>query len=176
METIKFLTFAALAATLLFQTPITRADDQGKKGDDHGQRGGDNERGDRDHRDAQNTFTKWIVDFTPTLPGVIADMAGVVGGDVGGGTFTGEVLSMITVGAVTTIEAVYHFHGSKHSFNARVHVEQTGLNGVIVGIVTDGWLKGQAVEGEYLQINGCANGITGACYQGTLEIEEDSND
>ena len=50
MKIINKLTFAALAtgaalaATLLFQPSITRADD-------HGQRGGDNERGDRHDRD-----------------------------------------------------------------------------------------------------------------------------
>lgn len=38
MKTIKILTFAALAVTLLFQTPITRADDRGQWGDDN-QRG-----------------------------------------------------------------------------------------------------------------------------------------
>ena len=37
MNIIKNLTFAALAATLLCQTSITRADDHGQKGDDHGQ-------------------------------------------------------------------------------------------------------------------------------------------
>ena len=39
-------------------------------------------------------------------------MAGVVGGDVGTGTFTGEVLSFVQVGNVATIHAVYRFHGS----------------------------------------------------------------
>jgi hypothetical protein len=44
MKIIKNLTLAATAAALLFQTSITRADD------DHDRRGDDNERGDRDRR------------------------------------------------------------------------------------------------------------------------------
>src|SRR5664279_1632324 len=162
MKTIKkctFLTLAALAVTLLFQTSITRADDHGKKGD----------------RDAKVTFTKWITAI-PYQPGLIANMAGVVGGDVGDGVFTGEVLKMETdvVTGVTEIVAFYHFNGPKHSFTALNHIVQTGLDAVITGVVTDGWLKGHAVEGKYTQF-ACDKGITGACYQGTLEIEGDSN-
>jgi hypothetical protein len=137
--------------------------------DDHGQKG------DRDHRDAKATFTKWVTAF-PNQPGLIANMAGVVGGDVGDGVFTGEVLKMETdvVTGVTEIVAFYHFNGLKHSFSALVHVQQTGLKAVIIGVVTDGWLKGRAVEGKYTQF-ACDKGITGACFEGTLEIERDSN-
>src|SRR6185369_1748079 len=63
MKTINTLTFAALAATLLFQTPIARADNNGA---------------------ATINFTKWVTALNPR-PGVLADMAGIiVGGDVGG--------------------------------------------------------------------------------------------
>jgi hypothetical protein len=150
---------AALAVTVLFQTSITRADDHGKKG----------------NRDAQVSFTKWVTAF-PNQPGLIANMAGVVGGDVGDGVFTGEVLKMETdvVTGVTEIVAFYHFNGPKHSFTALNNIVQTGLKAVITGVVTDGWLKGHAVEGEFTQF-ACDKGITGACYQGTLEIEGDSN-
>jgi hypothetical protein len=154
MNIIKNLTFAALAATLLFQTSTTQADD-------HGQRGN------QDHRDAKSTFTKWVTSWP--------NMAGIVGGAVGDGVFTGEVL-LYSPGDVTKIEALYHFTGPKHSFTALVHVEQTGLKAVIIGVVTDGWLKGHAVEGEYTQITLEHDGITTAAYQGTLEIERDSND
>jgi hypothetical protein len=172
MKIFKTLTFAALAAlavALFFQTTITRAGD-------HGQRGDNNERGDRDHRDAKATFTKWITAF-PNQPGLIATMAGVVGGNVGEGLFTGEVLKMSTdnVTGVTEIVAFYHFNGPNHSFTALVHVEQTGLKAVIIGVVTDGWLKGHAVEGEYTQITLVHDGITSDAYQGTLEIQGDSN-
>ncbi len=164
MNKIKILTFAtlaALAATLLFQTSITRAGDNGKR-DEHGQQ-------------AKATFTKWITDF-PLCPGVFANMAGVVGGDVGDGSFTGEIL-LRTPGPVTTkIEALYHFKGSEHSFTALVHVESTGGKAVIIGVVTDGWLKGHAVEGEFTTITCDHVGPSPACFEGTLAISRDSRD
>jgi hypothetical protein len=129
--------------------------------------------GGRDHRNAENTFTKWRT--TVGVAPVIVNMAGVVGGDVGTGTFAGEVLSLTVVGTTKTIDAAYHFTGSIHSFNASVHVVQTGLtNGstaVITGRVTDGWRKDNLVEGEYTQVT-CeqAPGVFGTCFQGTLDI------
>ena len=112
---------------------------------------------------AENTFTKWITTF-PT-------MAGVVGGDVGKGIYAGEVLKM-TPGSTTVIEALYHFNGSKHAFTALVHVEQTGLKAVIIGVVTSGWLKGHKVTGEYTQTT-CAQAPAPdhTCYRGTLDTE-----
>jgi len=120
--------------------------------------------GGRDHRNAENTFTKWVTSASGT-------MAGIVGGDVGDGTYAGQVLSMVTVGATTTIHATYGFNGSRHSFEADVQVVQTGLNAVITGSVTEGWLKGNQVEGEYTQIP-CSNGVEDPqrCYSGTLDI------
>ena len=169
MNIIKNLTFAALAATLLCQTSITRADD-------HGQRG------DRDQRDATVNFTKWVTGF-PNLPGLIATMEGVVGGgDAGVGTFAGEVLKWDTSGDVIEIVAFYHLTGSKHSFSAIVHVLQpkTSTQGVITGVVTDGWLKGHAVKGDYTQINAGPNPYGNALplpyFVVTLEIDRDSND
>ena len=116
-----------------------------------------------DHERAENTFTKWIT--TPPA------MAGVVGGDVGAGSYAGEILKY-TPATTTVIEALYHFNGSKHSFTALVHVEQTGLKAVIIGVVTEGWLKGNMVQGEYTQIT-CVqapSSTSGTCFQGTLDI------
>ncbi len=109
---------------------------------------------------AENTFTKWITTFPA--------MAGVVGGDVGAGTYAGEILKY-TPGNTTVIEALYHFNGSRHSFTALVHVEQTGLKAVITGVVTAGWLKGHPVEGRYTQIT-CTQAPNGTCFQGSLDI------
>jgi len=164
-------TLAALAVALLFQTPTTRAGDNGQRGDDNERRG-------RDHRGANVTFTKWIVAF-PNMPGLIANMAGVVGGDVGEGLFTGEILLRVpgTVNnPVTRIVALYHFTGPKHSFTALVHVESTAVNAVILGVVTDGWLKGHALAGEYTVITCDHVGPSPSCFQGTLEIAKDSKD
>jgi hypothetical protein len=116
--------------------------------------------GGRDSRNAENTFTKYISAYPA--------MAGVVGGDVGKGTYAGEILKY-TPGTTTVIEALYHFNGSKHSFTALVHVEQTGLKAVISGVVTEGWLKGNPVKGKYTQIT-CSQAPDNTCYQGTLDI------
>ena len=71
-------------------------------------------------------------------------MAGVVGGDVGRGTFTGEVFSIDGTGQPgdpTFIHAHYHFNGRFHSFTADVHVTQILNKAVIIGVVsrTGGW-------------------------------------
>jgi hypothetical protein len=50
------------------------------------------------------TFLKWIPDFS-------GSMAGVVSGDVGGGTFVGETLGFSQTDAIATIEALYHING-----------------------------------------------------------------
>jgi hypothetical protein len=90
-------------------------------------------------------FTKWITDYP--------NMVGVVGGDVGTGTFTGEVLNISTAGYVSSIEALYHFNGKIHSFTAHVFVTENATPGVgtavETGSITEGWLKGANVTGEY---------------------------
>ena len=151
MKLIKQLTLAALAATLFFQTPIARADNHGA---------------------ATINFTKWVTALAPRL-GVLADMAGIIGGgDVGDGTFTGEVLLNEPTATGRHIVADYHLYGSKHSFTTRVDVVQTGsgpgAHAVIAGVVTDGWLKGHAVNGAYTIIPPC--GGTANCIEVTLDI------
>ena len=42
-------------------------------------------------RNAENTFTKWVLNSIP-VPPVLADMAGVVGGDVGVARLPGRFL------------------------------------------------------------------------------------
>lgn len=124
------------------------------------------------HRNAENTFTKWVISSTPAPP-VLADMAGVVGGDVGRGTFSGEVLGIDGDGQPETpalIHAHYHFNGRFHSFTADVHVTQILNKAVIIGVVTDGWLEGNLVEGEYTQITCDHDGPTSDCFRGTLDI------
>jgi hypothetical protein len=108
------------------------------------------------------TFTKWLIGQGP-------EMAGTVGGAVGDGTYSGKVLDM-DPGPTTTIEARYSFHGSEHDFTALVHVEQTGLEAVITGVVTDGWGKGRPVTGSYTEIQCAHDGVTTDCWQGRLEV------
>lgn len=117
-----------------------------------------------ENRDADNVFTKWITAYPA--------MAGFVGGDVGTGTYRGEAITMTVTDTGLNIDAWYHFNGSVHSFTARVLVVQTGFatgaTAVITGQVTDGWLKGNQVEGQYTAIT-CDQSPAG-CYQGTLDI------
>jgi hypothetical protein len=111
------------------------------------------------------TFTKWLVGEGP-------NMAGVVGGAVGEGAYAGKVLDM-NPGPTTKIEAIYGFNGSERPFTALVHVEQTGLEAVITGVVIDGWGKGKPVEGRYTEIKCDHDGTTTDCWRGTLAIVGD---
>jgi hypothetical protein len=124
-----------------------------------------------------DTFTKWVT-TSPPAAGVVANMVGVVGGDVGPGVYAGEILTMNTVGTTTSIHALYHFKGSKHSFTADVKITQNDSAGtaVIAGKVTDGWLKGASVTGGYNVLNTCPmktldNAYGTVCFQGALRIQ-----
>jgi hypothetical protein len=130
---------------------------------------------------ARVTFTKWVT--SPGTAPVQFKMEGVVSGDVGGGKFVGEVLNLDTSTAgIKKIEALYHINGGTHQFTADVHVTQDDKKGtgVIKGVVTEGWLKGAEVQGEYQVIGPCGiiNAQTGPfgdmCFQGTLHILQGS--
>jgi hypothetical protein len=108
------------------------------------------------------TFTKWLVGEGPI-------MAGVVGGAAGDGAYAGKVLDL-EPGPTTVIAAIYQFKGAKRPFTALVHVEQTGLEAEITGVVIDGWGKGNPVKGRYTQITCEHDGISTDCYQGTLDV------
>lgn len=123
-----------------------------------------------------NTFTKWVTTWPPT-ENVPANMVGIVGGDVGPGTYAGEVISVNTVGNITSIHALYHFNGSKHAFTADLNVTQDESAGTatITGYVTEGWLKGASVTGEYRVLAVCPmetpdNVFGTVCFQGALHV------
>jgi hypothetical protein len=119
----------------------------------------------QDARNAENTFTKWIAGYP--------NMAGVVGGDVGPGTYAGVILSRTGTGTVADpilITADYHFNGSRHTFSARVDIVEIGTAATITGIVTDGWLQGNLAEGEFSVIRCTHDNTTTTCFQGTLDI------
>jgi hypothetical protein len=125
---------------------------------------------------SDNTFTKWVTTSAPAT-GVVANMVGVVGGDVGAGTYAGEILSMNTAGTTTSIHALYHFTGSKQAFTADVNVTQdeTAGTATIAGKVTDGWLKGASVTGKYNVLKTCTmptpdNAYGTTCFQGSLHV------
>lgn len=123
-----------------------------------------------------NTFTKWVT-TSPPAPGVAANMVGVVGGEVGPGTYKGEVLSVNTVGNITNIHALYHFNGSKHAFTAELNVTQddSASTASITGRITEGWLKDASVTGEYNVLGVCPletpnNAYGAVCFQGALHV------
>jgi hypothetical protein len=118
-----------------------------------------------------DTFTKWVTDSTA------GTMVGVVGGDVGPGAYAGQILTYNDDKTTTTIHALYHFNGSKHAFTADVNIAQSDAAGTatITGLVTDGWLKGASVTGEYNVLAVCpiqtpVNAYGTVCFQGALQI------
>jgi len=160
MKIIKHLTFAALAVTLLFQSSVTRADDN------------------RDHRDAIITWTKHVTALLPPGGEIFATIAGTAEGDIGEGTVIGDAFNpreVLPNGSVT-FEAQYRFVGSKHSCTVHFRTVQTPeRSGVIIGVVTDGWLKGNVVVGEY-QGYPCGQGVTFTCVDGTFVIKRGTKD
>jgi hypothetical protein len=126
------------------------------------------------------TFTKWAISLPanyPSLVGVL--MEGVVGGDVGDGTYAGEVLydNLTQEPAYWLANARYEFYGGKHSFIADVDVVQNNTTGtaVITGVITEGWLKGAQLTGEYTVMPVCSIETPGnvfgtLCFQGTLHV------
>ena len=73
------------------------------------------------------TFTKWVTAF-PNQPGLIASMAGVVGGDVGTGSYAGEVLKMSTDAATGVTEIVasenlrFYNYEAKYAEGGSIHI------------------------------------------------------
>jgi hypothetical protein len=114
------------------------------------------------------TFTKWITTFP--------NMGGIVGGDVGTGTFAGEILNIIPGPDITNIEALYHVNGGDHSFTAHIFVTENEATrtAVLAGAVTEGWLNHGLVYGEYSILN-CPDKTSGLCFQGTLHIRTASD-
>jgi len=111
-------------------------------------------------------------------------MEGIVGGDVGNGVYAGEVLSddLTQQPAYWIANAQYEFHGEENSFIADVHVVQNNSTGtaVITGVVTQGWLKGAHLTGEYTVMPSCPIATPGnvfgtLCFQGTLHIHRGPN-
>ena len=79
-------------------------------------------------------------------------------------------LKVRLTGCVRAASRKCSFNGRIHSFTAHVYITQLDLKAVIIGVVTDGWLKGNLVEGEYTQIQCPHDNITTDCFQGTLDI------
>jgi hypothetical protein len=160
MKTIKNLMFAAIAGILLSQTSVVRAAD--------------------DHSDAIITWTKHVTEFLPPGGDIFATFEGPAGGDLGEGTIIGDAFNPREVlpNGSATFEAEYRFTGSKHSltvlFRIVQGVDQNGvIRGVMTGVVTDGWLKGNVGEGHYTGY-ACEQGVNHLCFDGVFIIKKGS--
>jgi hypothetical protein len=135
-------------------------------------------------RSADVTFTKWVVglpsDPSTTLAGTA--MTGVVGGDVGSGTYAGIVLrdDRISMPGFWLAQAHYGFFGSAHSFVADNSITEddtaTPVTATISGVVIWGWMKGARVTGGYTRLDPCPIPTPGnlfgtVCFQGTLHLQ-----
>jgi hypothetical protein len=133
------------------------------------------------------TFTKWVLCYsdpnTCKAPdGALVDMpmGGIItGGAAGTGNFTGEVLHVIQATPdLWEAVALYQIHGTTHDFSAHMLVMEYSSQGdaTLVGIITDGWLKGQTVQGSYKIVSSCPDNPSqppdqmSPCYQATLHI------
>ena len=92
------------------------------------------------------SFTKWVNGFP--------NMEGIVGCDVGAGTFDGLVLNAPDLSApVTKVVAEYGFvcDQADHSFTALMDVRQNNQTGkaVLNGVITEGLYLGAQVHGNY---------------------------
>lgn len=158
MKTIKTFTMIAIAAMSLLLTSTARADDE--------------------HSDATIHWTKHVTAFLPPGGALFATIAGVASGDIGEGIVVGDAHNPITVlpdGKITFI-AEYRFAGSKHSLTMLFRVTQApDRSGVMVGAVTDGWLKGSAMSGHYTARNS-DEGVNHVSFDGTFTIDKGSKD
>jgi hypothetical protein len=143
--------------------------------------------GSRGQRSADVTFTKWLTSLPNAPSAAGASMAGVVGGDVGPGTFAGIVFTEDTTSrpGFWLARAFYGFIGSKHSFVAYNHItENDGVSPItatIRGVVIAGWMKGARVTGEYTLLETCpiptpGNVFAPSCFQGTLHLRRGHDD
>ncbi len=132
---------------------------------------------------ADVTVTRWTTTL-PANPATSAGvrMTGVVGGDVGSGSYVGKILddAMTTQPKLWLGHARYEFRGREHSFVADLHITENDgivpITATLQGTVTRGWLKGAHVTGQYRQRDTCpiptpGNVFGTSCFQGTLHLQ-----
>jgi hypothetical protein len=117
---------------------------------------------------AEITFTKWFSAGT--------DMTGFTGGDVAG-VFNGEVLQRQVShnGHVTKLEAMYEVQAEdpEHSFSALIRGGASFENfAALDGRILAGWRKGAQVHVEFTTMSNCAGAPPGACFVGTIYVEQ----
>ena len=139
------------------------------------------------------TFTKWItpppvvVPGTANIPEARLLMAGLVDGDVPGGTYVGEVLQRqqsvnpALKAGIAKLEAIYEVHDANgdHNFTALIRggTNQTTGAALLDGVVLAGQRTGAPVHVEFQTITGipgvigCVGAPAGAtCFEGTIYV------
>ena len=123
------------------------------------------------------TFTKWL---TPPIPPLF--LKGITGGDVVG-EFAGEVLQLQVstnpdVTQLVRLEAIYEVHADNpgHSFSALIRGGQTGVVGLLDGVIMSGWRTGAKVHVEFREISSCRENNDGQCFRGSIRIEGDPDE
>jgi hypothetical protein len=133
------------------------------------------------------TFTKWVTCYSDPNTCTASDgtivntpMEGVVTeGAAGTGSFSGELLHLIqTTPELWEGVTVYQIYGATHEFSAHMLVMENPATGeaTVVGIIMDGWLKGQTVQGSYKTVSSCPDNPNqppdplSPCYEVTLHI------
>src|SRR5262245_4809379 len=135
----------------------------------------------RGQKSADVTFTKWMTSLPNDPSAAGASMAGVVGGDVGDGTYAGIVLSDDTTSmpGFWLGHALYGFIGSEHTFVANNFITEddtvSPVTATIRGRVVVGWMRDARVTGEYTALDPCpiptpGNVFGTLCFQGTLHL------
>src|SRR5262245_56929382 len=136
----------------------------------------------RGQKSADVTFTKWMTSLPNDPSAAGASMAGVVGGDVGDGTYAGIVLSDDTtsVPGFWLGHALYGIIGSEHTFVANNFITEddtvSPVTATIAGRVVVGWMRDARVTGEYTAFDTCpiptpGNVLGTVCFQGTLHLQ-----
>ena len=144
---------------------------------------------DRDNeRDVVVKFTKWVTSIAPATPPQELQrilMAGVTGGDIGAGTFVGEVLdrkeSSGLTAKIVSLHAIYEVHAGAFSFTALIQggsgTEEIGL---LDGVILNGWRAGARVHVEFKTEASCREntnpaGVFPSCFRGTIRVLQDSD-
>lgn len=139
------------------------------------------------------TFTKWVTPPPVVVPGTanIPEgrllMAGLVDGDVPGGTFVGEILQRqqsvnpALKAGIARLEAIYEVHNANgdHNFTALIRGGTDLTTGAarLDGVVLAGRRTGAPVHVEFQTITGipgvigCVGAPAGAtCLEGTIHV------
>ena len=139
------------------------------------------------------TFTKWItpppvvVNGTAGIPEGRLYMAGLVDGDVPGGTYVGEVLhrqqsaNPALKSVIAKLDAIYEVHDANgdHMLTALIRGGSNQITGAAIldGVVLAGRRTGAPVHVEFETIPGvpgvvgCAGAPAGAnCFEGTIYV------